>query len=164
MRDGYLFQGWVAESDDIYADGEIDASVAEDVVLVAQWKKTGIEYHNNFAYIFGYNDTTMAPEEPLLRSEVCAMIHRLAKQAGSLHGFVYNEAATPVYADTDGQWHRSGIEFLYHMGGFAAAENIYPDVAVTRGEAFKLVCIGLSFVEDTTLSHDEYARSCLMPV
>lgn len=157
-RDGYLFEGWVAEPSGIYNDGLIDASVHQDVVLVAQWKHTGIEYYNNYAYIFGYNDTTMAPEEPLLRSEVCAMIHRLAKQAGSLNGFVYNEAATPVYADTAGQWHRSGIEFLNYMGGLADAENVYPDVAVTRGEAFKLVCIGLSFTKDTTLSNDEYAK------
>lgn len=158
VRDGYLFKGWVAEKTGVYADDEIDATVAEDVVLVAQWEATGIEYYNNYAYIFGYNDTTMAPEEPLLRSEVCAMIHRLAKQAGSLNGFKYDESKEAVYADIDGQWHRSGIEFLYHMGGFAPAENIYPDVPVTRGEAFELVCIGLSFTKDTTLTDDEYAE------
>lgn len=157
-RDKYLFNGWAVQSGSGYADDKISAETHEDIVLVAQWEYTGIEYYNNFAYIFGYNDTTMAPEAPLLRSEVCAMIHRLAKQAGSLNGFVYNEAATPVYADTAGQWHRSGIEFLNYMGGLADAENIYPDTAVTRGEAFKLVCIGLSFTEDTTLSNDEYAQ------
>ena len=157
-RDGYLFEGWVAETSGAYADGVIDAAVSEDVVLVAQWRATGIEYYNNYAYIFGYNDTTMAPEEALLRSEVCAMIHRLAKQAGSLNGFVYDEAKEPAYVDIAGQWHRSGIEFLHYMGGFAEAKNIYPDVAVTRGEAFKLVCIGLSFTDDTTLTNDEYAE------
>lgn len=87
------------------------------------------------------------------------MIHRLAKQAGSLNGFKYDESKEAVYADIDGQWHRSGIEFLHYMGGFAPAENIYPDMAVTRGEAFKLVCIGLSFTEETDLSNDEYAQS-----
>ena len=158
VRDGYLFKGWVAEKSGVYSDGEIDAAVAEDVVLVAQWEATGFEYYNNYAYIFGYNDTTMAPEAPLLRSEVCAMIHRLAKQAGSLNGFVYDESKEAVYADIAGQWHRSGIEFLHHMGGFADAENIYPDAAVTRGEAFELVCVGLSFTKDTTLTDDEYAE------
>lgn len=118
------------------------------------------DYTSNFAYIFGYDDNTMAADEALLRCELSAMIHRLVKQNNKLGGFSYNESNPPVYADIEGEWFRSGIEFMYYKGAFTAkkGENIYPQSAVTRGEAFKLICIGLGFTKNTTLSFDAYAE------
>lgn len=118
------------------------------------------EYESRFAYIYGYDDTTMGADGNLIRSEISAMIHRLAKQNNMLGGFVYNESNEPVFSDIAGEWFRSGIEYMNSRSAFDAApgENVYPYAKVTRGEAFKLMCLGLAFTDDTSLSYDDYAQ------
>lgn len=116
------------------------------------------QYTSDYAYIYGYDDTTMGADGHLLRSEVSAMVHRLVKQNNKLGGFVYNEAAAPAFADIAGEWFRSGIEFMNYKGAFAADENVYPYAVVTRGETFKIICLGLDYTKDTSLSFDDYAN------
>ena len=115
------------------------------------------EFVTNFAYIYGYNDNTMAADNNLLRSEVSAMVHRLVKQNNKLGGFVYNEANEPAFNDIEGEWFRSGIEYMNYKGAFAQGDSVYPYVAVTRGETFKIICLGLGFTDKTDLSYDDYA-------
>lgn len=118
------------------------------------------EYRNDYAYIFGYDDVTMAAENTLLRCEVSAMIHRLVKQNDMLGGFVYDEAAEPVFPGTAGTWYRSAVEYMHHRDAFNvdAGEELNAEAAISRGEAFKLVCIGLGFTEDTHLPVEDYAH------
>lgn len=115
------------------------------------------EFTSNYAYIFGYTDSTMAPNEKLIRAEVSQMIYRLVKQNDMLDSFVYKESATPAFDDIDGQWFRSGIEYLNTKGSYAENESVYPYVTVTRGETFKLLCLGLNFIDNSELLYDEYA-------
>ena len=115
------------------------------------------EYTSNFAYIYGYNDNTMAADNNLLRSEVSAMVHRLVKQNNKLGGFVYNEVNEPAFSDIEGEWFRSGIEYMNYKGAFAQGDSVYPYAAVTRGETFKIICLGLDFTDKTDLSYDDYA-------
>lgn len=115
------------------------------------------EYTSNFAYIYGYNDTIMGADNNLLRSEVSVMVHRLVKQNNKLDGFVYNESAAPAFDDIQGEWFRSGIEYMNYKGAFASGSNVYPYVPVTRGETFKIICLGLGFSDKTDLSYDDYA-------
>ena len=157
IRQNYRFLGWYD------ADGnkvtEIAPDKAQTITLTARWEEVE-SYVNNYAYIFGYNDSIMGAEGPLLRSEVSAMIHRLVKQNGKLGGFVYNEADTPDFSDIGGEWFRSGIEYINYKGSFTVEEGgmIQPYAQVTRGEAFKHICIGLSFTDDTTQAVDWYAN------
>lgn len=115
------------------------------------------EYTSNFAYIYGYSDDTMAADSNLRRSEVSAMVHRLVKQNNKLGGFVYNEANEPAFDDIEGEWFRSGIEYMNYKGAFAQGNNVYPYVSVTRGETFKIICLGLGFSDKTELEYDDYA-------
>lgn len=115
------------------------------------------EYTSNFAYIYGYSDTVMAPDNELLRSEVSAMVHRLVKQNNKLGGFVYDASAAPAFDDIAGEWFRSGIEYMNYKGAFAPGSNVYPYASVTRGETFKIICLGLGFSDKTDLSYDDYA-------
>lgn len=115
------------------------------------------EYTSKYAYIYGYNDNTMAADNNLLRSEVSAMVHRLVKQNNKLGDFVYNESAAPAFEDIGGEWFRSGIEYINHKGAFAGGSSVYPYVEVTRGETFKIICLGLGFSEKTNLSYENYA-------
>ena len=115
------------------------------------------EYTSKFAYIYGYSDDTMAADSNLRRSEVSAMVHRLVKQNNKLGGFVYNEANEPAFSDIEGEWFRSGIEYMNYKGAFAQGSNVYPYVCVTRGETFKIICLGLDFSDKTDLEYDDYA-------
>ena len=157
--EGYVFVGWRDEDDQlITADNEFKHTVTEDVTFTAYFEKAS-DYRNNYAYIFGYNDYEIGAEGQLLRSEVSVMVHRLVKQNNKLGDFVY-DSSNPSFADIQGEWFQSGIEFMHHKGAFNVEEggNVQPYVAVTRGEAFKIIALGLGFTTDTTLSNDEYAN------
>ena len=115
------------------------------------------EYTSNFAYIYGYSDNTMAADNNLRRNEVSAMVHRLVKQNNKLGGFMYSASNPPAFDDIEGEWFRSGIEFINHKGAFAGGGSVHPYVDVTRGETFKIICLGLGFSENTGLSYEDYA-------
>ncbi|MBR5535218.1 MAG: InlB B-repeat-containing protein [Clostridia bacterium] len=155
VRANHVFLGWFDKDGNKVE--KIDAAVHENIVLTAQWKALP-SYVNDYAYIFGYNDTIMGAEGPLLRCELSAMVHRLVKQNGQLGGFVY-DASNPSFNDIAGMWFQSGIEFVNYVGAIQATEGeaSQPYVAVTRGEAFRYICLGLGFVTDTELSNQEYA-------
>ena len=157
--EGNVFVGWRNEDGElITTDKEFKHTVTEDVTFTAYFEKES-DYTNNYAYIFGYSDTEMGAEGQLLRSEVSVMVHRLVKQNNKLGDFVY-DSTNPSFADIQGEWFQSGIEFMHHKGAFNVEEggNVQPYVAVTRGEAFKIVALGLGFTTDTTLSNAEYAN------
>lgn len=115
------------------------------------------EFDNNFAYIYGYSDSIMAADGNLLRCEVSAMVHRLVKQNNKLGGFVYKESNKPAFDDIEGAWFRSGIEYMNYKGAFAKDDIVRPYAAVTRGETFRILCLGLGFTDNKDLTYDDYA-------
>lgn len=117
-----------------------------------------VEYFSYYAYIYGFRDDIMAPEEYLTRGQLAAMVHRLAKQNNNQSGFVYRESDSPVFEDTEGEWFRSGIEYINYKGAFKHQNKIYPYADVTRGEAFKIICLGLDFSSYADLSYEDYAN------
>ena len=56
-REGYVFTGWKATKDGVYADGKILASVHESVTLEAQWEKATLSYKVEY-YLNGQLDHT----------------------------------------------------------------------------------------------------------
>ncbi len=116
-----------------------------------------IDLNSGYAYIFGYSDWIMGSDGPLLRCETSAMLHRLMRQNGKLGTFVYNESA-PSFEDISGEWFQSGIEYMVNRGAFTEFEGkVYPKTEITRGEAFKLICLGLGFTDDNSLALSQYA-------
>jgi uncharacterized repeat protein (TIGR02543 family) len=157
--EGNVFIGWRGENGELITiDKEFKHTVKEDVTFTAYFEKAS-DYKNDYAYIFGYNDTEMGAEGYLLRSEVSVMVHRLVKQNGMLGNFRY-DSENPSFADIQGEWFQSGIEFMHYKGAFNVEEggNVQPYVAVTRGETFKIVALGLGLTSDTTLSYAAYAN------
>lgn len=159
VNEGYTFVGWFAENgEQITTDAEFSHVVAEDRYFKARYSMISV-YKNGYAYIFGYNNTTMGAEGPLLRSEAAVMVNRLAKQNNERGDFVY-DPADPWFNDIVGEWFQCGIEYIRYKGGFSGAKgtNVNPYVQVTRGEVFKIVALGLGFTEDTTLTYDGYGK------
>lgn len=155
--DGYSFEGWHAEDGTpITTDAEFSYVVTGDRTFEARFTKIS-QYKNDYAYIFGYTDTVMGAEGPLLRSEAAAMVHRLAKQNGQLGDFIYDKE-NPSFTDIYGEWFQSGIEYIHYRGGFTAKEGTAVNgyVQITRGEAFRIIALGLGFTDDTTLTNRDY--------
>ena len=156
-NEGYVFVGWFAENGElITTDKEFSHVVVGDKLFRARYNMTS-GYKNSYAYIFGYSNTVMGAEGPLLRGEAAVMVHRLAKQNNERGDFVY-DSANPSFADIAGEWFQCGIEYIHYRGGFSVPEgtNVNPYVQITRGEVFKIVSLGLGFTKDTTLTYDEY--------
>lgn len=163
---GYQFDGWYIDQDGEPISRALEYSyvVTGNSTIYAKFSKStqedhhvDIDFKSNYAYIYGHNEATMAADKNLLRSEVSAMIYRLVKQSGQLGSFAYDETATPVFDDIEGEWFRSAIEYINSKGAFPEASRIYPNSNVTRGEAFKIICLGLNFTDDTDLETDAYA-------
>lgn len=157
VNEGYTFVGWFTENGDlITTDKEFSHVVTEERYFKARYNMIS-SYKNGYAYIFGYSDTIMGADGPLLRSEASVMVHRLVKQNNERGDFVY-DSANPSFTDIAGQWFQCGIEYIHYRGGFSASEGtrVNPNEQITRGEVFKIVSLGLGFTDDTTLTYDEY--------
>ena len=157
INEGYNFAGWYAEDGSlITTEQEFVHEVKENRTFKARYQLIS-KYYNSYAYIFGYTDTEMGAEGPLLRAEAAVMVHRLVKQNNERGDFVY-DPANPSFSDIAGEWFQCGIEYIHYRGGFSAEEgtNVQPYVQITRGEVFKIVALGLGFTNETDLTFDEY--------
>ncbi len=189
VEDGYQFDGWyenaksreaseaiskaleysyvVTGNSIIYAkfSTKVEEEIKEDVKPEEEEDVppyTVPVFDNSYAYIYGYDDITMAPDNNALRCEVAAMLHRLVKQNNKLGGFVYDESAPAKFDDIDGQWYRSAIEYLVSKNAFDTSTRCcYAEGDIKRGEAFKLVCLGLGFTTDATLTYEQYGKILL---
>ena len=148
----HYFVGWYNEKDElITAETSYTIIVKEERTFTAKFEKK-VSYKCDFVYIFGYEDSKIGAEGPLLRGELAQMIYRLVKQndAGISSGdYVFN--------DTTGEWYQTGISYMAAQGAIKIKPNAYPHVQVSRGETYKMICLGLGFTEDADLGFSDYA-------
>lgn len=148
----YYFVGWYDEKDELVtAETSYTLSVKEDRTFTAKFEKK-VSYKCDYVYIFGYNDSEIGATGPLLRGELAQMIYRLVKQNTGVGNGGYS------FSDTTGRWFESGVSYMAKVGAIDKSKsNAYPLGSVTRGETYKMICLGLGFTKDTELSFSEYA-------
>ena len=136
-----------------------NTTISTVYITVSGYDYTIPNLSNNYAYIFGRDDQFMMADDSIYRGEACAVIYRLMKQNDKLGGFVYDQGAAAQFPDIDGRWDRSAIEYLTFRGAYTASAEyaVCPDSPITRGEAFKIICLGLGFTDDSQLALSEYA-------
>ncbi|MBP5245299.1 MAG: S-layer homology domain-containing protein [Clostridia bacterium] len=118
-----------------------------------------ISLSNEYAYIFGYDDQTMAGDMPILRGEASAVLYRLLKQNDRLSGFNYSRSNEPLFSDVDGRWDRSALEFMAYLGLYdVSSDTVSPDSPILRGEAFKIFAVALEMTDELSLSYEDYAN------
>ena len=140
----YMFIGWYQDGIFRSADLTYTATYFEGVSLIAMVVKK--PENNGFAYIFGYTDEVMGAEGSLLRGEAAQIIYRLFSQAGLAKG-------SEVDADN---WFNNGLVYVNAKGLWSTADNM-PYMVVTKGEIYKIICIGYGLTTDGSLSNEEYA-------
>ena len=140
IRESYTFTGW-------YADKELTKKISSikmtsDKTVYAGWKATGVpdilNGDNHFAYVIGYPDGNVRPQENISRAEVATIFFRLLK-AEVRDG---NLTAENTFTDiTDGQWHNKAISTMAKLGIVKGrrADSFDPDALITRAE-FAAIC------------------------
>lgn len=151
-KDGYYFIGWYDENGELVtAETSYRLTVKEDRTFTAKFEKK-VSYKCDYVYIFGYNDSEIGADGPLLRGELAQMIYRLVKQNKGVSN------GGNSFSDTTGEWFESGISYMAKVGAIDRNKaNAQPVASVTRGETYKMICLGLGFTSDTELSFSEYA-------
>ena len=149
---GYYFIGWYDENGELVtADTSYSLTVLKNRTFTAKFEKK-VSYPCDYVYIFGYNDSEIGATGPLLRGELAQMIYRLVKQNRGVSN------GGNSFSDTAGEWFESGISYMAEVGAIDQNKaNAYPYASVTRGETYKMICLGLGFTSDADLSFSEYA-------
>ena len=83
------------------------------------------------AYIYGYPDGTIRPEESLTREEAASMLFAVFKESLSADG-----KSVPVFADVPRErWSFQAVNALYANGALSGNEGKFrPDDKITRAE------------------------------
>ena len=152
-HEDYYFIGWYNEEGTLVtADTTYTLTVREDRTFTAKFEKK-VAYKCDYVYIFGYNDKEIGAAGPLLRGELAQMIYRLVKQNDSS---ITNGGHT--FADTKGEWFESGMSYMASVGAISTDKTYArPYASVSRGETYKMICLGLGFTTDADLDSSEYA-------
>lgn len=133
-REGYTFLGW-------YDDAELTQKVTtvkmdSDKTVYAGWKEDEtpvLEKGDHSAYIVGYEDGTVRPENDITRAEVAAIFYRLLTDDARAEGW----ATTNSFSDVEsGTWYNNGISTLANMKILSGYEDgsFQPDAPITRAE------------------------------
>lgn len=143
-REGYTFTGWYA--DKTLADKIGSIRMTSDKKVYAGWEKTASELHipeilngdDHFAYIAGYTDGTVRPNNDITRAEVAMIFYRLLKDETRNA----NESSRNTFTDvSEGMWCNTAISTIAHLGIVKgrSTEIFDPNAPITRAE-FATIC------------------------
>ena len=156
-RKDYSFKGWY--EDEALTKLVTKVTMDQDRTVYAGWKKDEtpvLEKGDHSAYIVGYEDGTVRPENYITRAEVSAIFFRLLTDESREAGW----ATTNTYPDVkSGAWYNNGISTLTNMNILSGYEDgtFRPNAYVTRAE---FATIAARFSDGPT---DEYASFTDVP-
>lgn len=140
VRVGYTFTGWYA--DEGLTKKITSITMNSDKTVYAGWRKTAVPDELNgedhYAYIVGYSDGTVRPENNITRAEVAAIFFRLLQP--SIRDSVLS--APNPFADIPADaWFATEVSALNALGIIQGrTETLFDgDAAITRAE-FAAVC------------------------
>lgn len=134
-REGFEFVGWYLD-EALTQKAPDSLVVTADTKIYAKWKVKGssaLVTDDHFAYIKGYTDGTVRPNNPILREEVAAIFYRLLTDEA--RELIYSEVAP--FADVpSSKWSVKAIATLAN-GGYITGRSdgtFAPDANITRAE------------------------------
>ncbi|MBE7049364.1 MAG: hypothetical protein E7394_01160 [Ruminococcaceae bacterium] len=141
VKDGYIFDGWYTEKDfeNLY---DFQSKVTENLTLYAKWRKTAVtdilNTSEHFAYVKGYSDNTVRPENNITRAETTEIFFRLLNEDTKNANLVY----TNNFADTDDDaWYNTSVSTMAKLGIIKGKTHVAfaPADFITRAE-FAAIC------------------------
>ncbi len=147
-KDGYVFDGWYLDKD--LTEEAKTVKMTKNITVYAAWVEDngsagtgyptpgGLNGDDHFAYVVGYPDGTVRPNDNITRAEVVSIFFRLLTEE------VRNENLTEEnqYADVaSGDWYNTAISTLTHLGIVEGrtAQIFDPNAFITRAE-FAAIC------------------------
>ena len=148
-KEDYIFEGW-------YLDEELteyveEVTMTKDITVYAKWVKDNggagegydtpgqLDSDNHFAYVVGYPDGTVRPNDNISRAEVSAIFFRLLKPDEVRDN---NLTTENNFNDVnEGDWHNTAISTMAKLGIVKgrATDSFAPDEFITRAE-FAAIC------------------------
>lgn len=128
QKEGYTFDGWYFDSEFKNKVTE-DIKITKDTVLYGHFISNILHTEDHFAYIIGYPDGTIKPQENITREEVVTIFYRLLKDDERQR--VYLEENPYIDVESD-RWSNKYISTLsngsyvkgYEDGSFKPANYI----------------------------------------
>ena len=158
-RSGYTFSGWNTQTDGKGTSFKPDDKVIVDNIesnnLYAVWTKNssgggggrkpkptveipdddalGLNNTDHFAYIVGYGNGDVQPQNSITRAEVAAIFFRLLEDGIRSENFTHQNDFSDVAADA---WYCSSVSTLSRMGIIAGYPDgtFRPNAPITRAE------------------------------
>ncbi|MBE7024406.1 MAG: hypothetical protein E7412_08110 [Ruminococcaceae bacterium] len=140
-KEDYIFDGWYMEKEleNLY---NFANSVTSSFTLYAKWRKTGVSdilnTSEHFAYVKGYQDNTVRPENNITRAETAEIFYRLLNENTRNSNFTTENAFSDAKAD---RWYNASVSTLERIGIVKGKtlKLFAPDDFITRGE-FAAIC------------------------
>ena len=140
VREGYTFTGWYADEE--LTDPITKIKMTSDKTVYAGWARSGVPAwlngEDHFAYIVGYADGTVRPQNTISRAEVATIFFRLLDED------VREENLTTANAFADvneGAWFNTAVSTMAELGVIKGRTSaaFLPDAPITRAE-FAAIC------------------------
>ena len=140
VREGYTFTGWYADEE--LTDPITKIKMTSDKTVYAGWERSGVPAwlngEDHFAYIVGYADGTVRPQNTISRAEVATIFFRLLDED------VREENLTTANAFVDvneGAWFNTAVSTMAALGVIKGrtSATFVPDAPITRAE-FAAIC------------------------
>ena len=135
FRDGYLFTGWYEDAGCLTPVSEV--SMTQNRTVYAGWERYAVSEllnaEDHFAYVIGYPDGKVHPEDHITRAQVTAAFFRLLDPEVREENLTQDTMFADVAPDS---WYRTAIATMESMGivrGRTATE-FAPDMPITRAE------------------------------
>lgn len=132
QKEGYTFDGW-------YYDSDLTDRVDEDVtfngklMLYGHWISDSLESEEHFAYVIGYPDGTVRPENNITREEVATIFYRLLREKALIKIATDENPFSDVAVE---RWSNKAISTLAKGGYVSGYEDgtFGPEKPITRAE------------------------------
>lgn len=140
-KDGHTFDGWYTDKE-FAVSYDFDSPVTKDFTLYAKWTKPNVSgmlnTEEHFAYIKGYHDNTVRPENHITRAETTEIFYRLLneetrnKNLSREHDFEDADAAA---------WYNTAVSTMAKLGIIKGKTSVSfaPEHFITRAE-FAAIC------------------------
>jgi uncharacterized repeat protein (TIGR02543 family) len=162
-KEGYIFEGW-------YLDKELTQRVTEvkmtkNTTVYAGWVVdnglAGSGYDtpeilngtDHFAYVVGYPDGTVRPNDNITRAEVTTIFFRLLKEAEREKALTNSNSFSDVNED---DWYNTAVSTMANIGiiNGRTEDSFVPNAFITRAE-FAAICA--RFVEPDFEAANKFA-------
>ncbi len=149
VKDGYVFEGW--HLDEALTEDVTEVKMTKNITVYAAWVEDNgnagnghetpgsLNGEDHFAYVVGYPDGTVRPNDNISRAEVTAIFFRLLKPDEVRDN---NLTTENNFNDVnDGDWYNTAISTMAKLGivNGRTEESFVPNAFITRAE-FAAIC------------------------